>query len=70
MIFTEKDKSLPFFIFPKGTSVYHANDRKHLDGFSRYIVYVNISDADTGDNGMLEKITKRGMYITSMSTYN
>ncbi len=36
--------------------------------FSRYIVYVNISDTDTGDNGMLEKITKRGMYITIMST--
>lgn len=61
VIFTDEDKSLPFFIFPKGVSIYYDGDSKYFDGFSRYIIYVNISDADTGDNGILEKSPKDGM---------
>lgn len=54
-IFTDEDKTLPCFIFPKGTSLYYDSDSKYFDGFSRYIIYVNISDADTGDNSILER---------------
>ena len=61
VIFTEKDKTLPCFIFPKGVSVYYDSDSKYFDGFTRYIVYVNISDADTGDNSILEKSSDKSI---------
>lgn len=51
-IFTEEDTTLPCFIFPKGASLYY--DTGFSEGFSRYIMYVNISDSYTNDKNILE----------------